>query len=572
MNVRFGSYERADVDAMANLPLGDRVDLRVVGWRYGQEQGPHFNVTLNQQMDKSRDEGGRLGLRWLPRSDMSFVWVYERVDTSGPSYETFFEQPRPHPLAAFGFPPRPAETAATIYRNTPSLSDSSFDFLSNEFVWASPHRGELTIDAAYRRYANDATYDFDFTADNPSDYPGALQQVGNQSTRAKSGSVEIRYSVPELHHVKGLTGLSYYHEDLNYSQEIDTAINLTFLSPVLGIGTGAGELPATITTDSWSWFGELKATPARNVEISASLRYNNDAKSGHMQQYIVTASPILQLLFAASLPTIDLTADRTFTNWSPGVDLAYRASEAVTVYGRVNTGFRAGGFNAAASNANLLPFGPETSVNYEGGLKSEWFQHRLRTNVSVFRFDQSDLLLTQPDPVVPTFAELQNVGTARTNGFELEVEAQPMAGVNLGAAFGALDATITSGHITQGYGQPTLDITGQRISGTSKYTGALHAQWTHAVTAAAGVQLGANYRLKSDVQGYYGEVGAPVIAGYGLLDLSAGLTHGTWQASIFGENVTNDQGIIYWNAIGSAYAVDRRLGRVWGVKLGYRFR
>jgi iron complex outermembrane receptor protein len=572
VNFRYGSYERADVDAVVNVPLSDQFDLRVVGWRYGQEKGPHFNVTLNEQMDKSHDEGGRLGLRYLPRSDMSFVWVYERVDTSGPSYETFFEQPRPHPLAAYGYPPRPAETEGSIYRNTPSRSDSTFDFFSNEFVWSSPHSGELTIDANYRRYANTAIYDFDFTADSPTDFPGALEQVGNQSTAANSGTVEARYATAETHHLKGLTGISFYRESLNYAQAIDTSLNLTFLSPALGIGTGTGELPATITTDSWSWFGELKATPTKNVEISASLRYNNDSKSAHMQQYLVTDNPIMQMIFASELPTIDLTADRTFTNWSPGIDLAYRASETVTLYGRVDTGFRAGGFNAAASSADLLPFGPETSVNFEAGLKSEWFQHRLRANVSVFRFDQSNLLLTQPDPTVATFAELQNAGSARTNGFELELEAQPTAGLNLGAALGLLDAKITSGHISQGFGEPTLDISGQRISGTAKATGALHAQWSHALAANTAVQLGANYRLKSDVQGYYGEVGAPVIAGYGLLDLSTGLTFGTWQASVFGENVTNDQGIIYWNQVGSAYAVDRRLGRVWGVKVGYKFR
>jgi iron complex outermembrane receptor protein len=571
VNFRYGSFERADVDAMVNFPIVDeRLMARVVGWRYGQEQGEHYNITLNQQMDKSHDEGGRVGLKWVPRSDLFVTWMYEKVATAGPSYEVFFPEQRPNPLAAYGFPPEPAETKETIRRNTPSSSDKTYDFLSQDIVWGS-RVGEFTVAASYRKYNDTAMFDFDFTADQPDSYPGALDQVEHYTTDATTGFVETRYASTAKGPVKVLAGVSYYTENLGYNQVVDTTIDLSLLGFPFGLTSGTGNLPASLDTRSWSGYGEVKVAPSENVELTGSVRYTHDRKSINYQQYIESDNPIIPILFASSLPTLQFTADNAFTNWSPGASISVKANEAVNLYGRVNTGFRSGGFNVAASSTSLLPFNPETSINYEGGVKTEWLKRRVRVNLAAFRFDQHHLLLLIPDPVTPTFAQLRNGGTATTNGFELETEAALGGGLNVGFTLGLLDAKIAKGAIDQGFGLPLLDITGRRVLLSPRYNGDLRAFWERPLGRGLSAQAGANYRFRSNEQASYDPT--PIMYdAYSLLDASLGLSAPHWQVSLFGENLTNDQGVLFGITSGGFLAVDTREGRIWGVKVGYRFR
>jgi len=572
VNFRYGAFERADVDAMVNVPIvNERLFARVVGWRYGQEKGEHYNIVLNQQMDKGHDEGGRLGLKWVPRSDLFVTWTYEKVKTSGPSYEVFFPTARPHPLAAYGYPPRPAETKQTIRRNSPSSSDKAYDYLSQDIVWAS-RIGEFTASASYRKYNDTAMFDFDFTTDNPNDYPGALDQVEHYVTDAKTGFVEARYASTAKGPVKFLAGVSYYAENLDYNQEIDTTINLSLIGfAPYGLATGTGKLPALLDTRSWSGFGEVKLAPSKNVEVTGSLRYTHDHKSINYRQYIESDNPIIPLIFASSLPTLQFTAENTFPNWSPGASISVKANSTVNLYGRINTGFRSGGFNVAASSTSLLPFNPETSINYEGGVKTEWLKRRLRINLAAFRFDQKDLLLLIPDPVTPSFAQLRNGGTATTNGFEVETEGALGGGLSVGFTFGVLDAKITKGAISQGFGLTLLDITGRRVLLSPRYNGDVRAFWERPVGHGLSLQASGNYRFRSNVQASYDAT--PIMYdAYSLFDASVGLSARHCQFTLFGENLTNDQGIIFGIQSGGANAFDTRLGRIWGLKVGYRFR
>ena len=567
-NLRLGSYTRVEADGLVNFPLvPDKLLGRVVGWRYGQEDGPHRNVTLDEKLDEGYDQGGRASLKWLPRSDLFVVWAYEKVQTEGPSYTVFFEDPRPHPLGAFGFPPRPGETAETIRRSTPSDTAKNFDYLAQDLVWQS-HAGQLTVAASYRWYDEETSYDFDFTDDTISSYPGALEQVGTQGTRARTGYVEARFASPVKHRVRGQTGLSYFSEDLDYRQDITTSLDLSLLGLGTGPASGVGRLPVVMDTRSWAWFGDIRLEAAPRLELATSLRYTQDRKTVDSRQFIESDNPVIKLLFAGALPTVSLTTEDTFTNWSPGFEALFRASDAVNVYGRVTTGFRAGGFNAAASDASLLPFQPETSVNYELGLKSELLGRRLRLNVTGFRFDQKDLLLFVPDPVVPSFGQLQNLGESTTYGLELETETQPVQGLSLGLTLGWLDGEITKGVVSQGFGLPLIDVSGERLAYAPKWSGAFRALFTRPVASSLDLEATLNYRFRSDVLISYGE--DPVFLDeYKLLDASIGVAGAHWQARVYGDNLTDDTGSIYWISNGG---IARRTGRTFGVQLSYRLR
>jgi iron complex outermembrane receptor protein len=72
----------------------------------------------------------------------------------------------------------------------------------------------------------------------------------------------------------------------------------------------------------------------------------------------------------------------------------YKFTPEVMVYALYSEGFRLGGQNsqrAAETGEVPLDYGPDRLANYEVGLKSQWFDNRLRLNVSAFLMKWDDI-------------------------------------------------------------------------------------------------------------------------------------------------------------------------------------
>jgi len=145
-------------------------------------------------------------------------------------------------------------------------------------------------------------------------------------------------------------------------------------------------------------------------------------------------------------------------NWSGTVQLGYAFTDDINSYVSVSRGYKAGGFNLdgdafncavvdIARNAqptatavlsgsaqhgvwcepeNNTKFGPEESLNYELGLKSQLFDGRITANLALFWTDFEDFQLN-------TFTGLgfiiSNINKVRSRGVELEVSAYPIEGM-----------------------------------------------------------------------------------------------------------------------------------------------
>lgn len=125
-----------------------------------------------------------------------------------------------------------------------------------------------------------------------------------------------------------------------------------------------------------------------------------------------------------------------YSKTNPRVTLDYRWTPNLLVYSSWATGFRAGGFNGRPFNpSQVTSFGPETLVSYELGLKSEWFEHRLRLNVSAFLSHYRDLQVPifTVDSSGSGFSEPVNIGRAQITGAEIALEYRPNPELSLSA-------------------------------------------------------------------------------------------------------------------------------------------
>jgi len=129
--------------------------------------------------------------------------------------------------------------------------------------------------------------------------------------------------------------------------------------------------------------------------------------------------------------------DKTWYSFTPKYGLSYQFTRGVFLYGSISKGFDAGGFNNRASSlATALPYNQENVTTYEAGLKTDWLEHRLRLNGTVFYNAYKGLQETAAviSPVTNGLVSVRsNAGSAHTEGVEFESGYTPIDGLTFTA-------------------------------------------------------------------------------------------------------------------------------------------
>ncbi len=137
----------------------------------------------------------------------------------------------------------------------------------------------------------------------------------------------------------------------------------------------------------------------------------------------------------------------TYSGAAHGAPFTYSASPQfhltpdMMLYGRISTGYRAGGPNTELPPSLPQEFKPDTTVNYELGYKAQMFDRRLTAELSLFYIDWKNI---QEAVIDPTTGELYftNGGTAVSKGFEADVAYAPFRGLSLAGTLAYTDATL----------------------------------------------------------------------------------------------------------------------------------
>lgn len=161
-----------------------------------------------------------------------------------------------------------------------------------------------------------------------------------------------------------------------------------------------------VETNSYALFGQstFHLDSAWNLTIGG--RYTKDDKQ---LDAIINLQPV--------------SADDSFSNFSPRVGLEYLYSRDLFVYATFTGGFKAGGYYSLASTAEALsePFQPQKTNAYELGIKSDWLDNQLRFNTAVFFNDYENL---QQQAVTPEGVFVIENYDAEHYGVEIELRAR----------------------------------------------------------------------------------------------------------------------------------------------------
>lgn len=295
-------------------------------------------------------------------------------------------------------------------------------------------------------------------------------------------------------------------------------------------------------TEQKALFGELNYYFSPTVHATFGARY-------------ITAVNALTRdgdLFYAGGP-VHSEASATESKFTPKLSISWEVDKDNTLFATAAQGFRLGGQNrdipvsvCAVDFGNLgiakapTSFGSDSLWSYEVGNKSKLMGNRLSLNTSLFYVNWKNL---QQDINLPNcgYDYETNVGNATSYGAEFELAAKPASNLLVKFSGGYTHATLSS-DISLGNNSAK---SGDPIQGVPKYNASLTAQY--------------NFDLPNDRYGYVRGALRWVGSSHGTLvksdpdyerpnymtaDLSAGVSVGQWDFSVFAKNLFNNDTII----------------------------
>ena len=207
----------------------------------------------------------------------------------------------------------------------------------------------------------------------------------------------------------------------------------------------------TIENQSRAAYGQLAWTPPvldDRLRLILGARYTDDDKDVHKTNH-------------QGRPA-DMRGEESWSKFSPAATAEFAVNEDVNVYLRIAQGYNAGVFNVRSPAASFnQPADEETLTSYELGMKSEWWERRLRLNVATFFSQYEDM---QQFPYVAGQSIAVNVGDTDLWGAEIEAIARPIEPLTLGLSCGWLDYEINE------FAYGGIDVAGQaRVAMTPEY-------------------------------------------------------------------------------------------------------
>ena len=284
--------------------------------------------------------------------------------------------------------------------------------------------------------------------------------------------------------------------------------------------------------NAWAAFGQADYFVTKDLELTAGLRYTTEAKDIFRvpSHYAPAGDPG------------HFFHNKAWSNVSYKLGADYHIDDDKMLYASYSTGFVAGGFNTRVDSDYLtgLAYAPEKVAAWEIGLKSDWYEHRLRVNLAAFMNNYSDLQVGAFIPGANLQQAIVNDGFERAQGVELEATAIPIDHLTLSTSIGYLDA-----HYTRFF----TNLTGAGAADYSWLKVARAPQWTMHFEAYYDFDLHGNGTLTPDVSYEYETshftdlTNNPVgfQKAYGMVDasLSYDEPQGRWKISLWGKNLGN---------------------------------
>jgi iron complex outermembrane receptor protein len=521
--VGYGNYNHFNAGAAINAPLGDTLAARFTV-SHDQRQGWVTNVVDGSDMGKRNVTIFRAALKYEPNSDfdMTLSGEYDRARNGAP-------------VVVAGDLPGEAEFVPAGFRNhyvSPCLPAGSRCKAPKKYFSANDggalgevadrsdmdtYRGTLTMNArntaigdvtlitGYKQFKL-----FEFTDQDGT--PVFLIDTRRQ-TKGWQISEELRTNIEVSDAIDLLLGGFYMKTHYEHFQHlrIEFGGGVTYNQATNTVTKGfPGLFQRNLQdqdNDALSFFAQTYVRLSDQLKLQAGIRYTHE-KTSMLASTLTSFAPGGVTTFdgtsPAGVPNVSLglvappRGTRTWDNvgWKIGLD--YKPTDDVLLYGYWARGFKSGGFTGRIGVASDLgPYDPEHVDTFEAGLKADFLDNRLRTNIAAFYTNYRDIQLAQ----IYFIGTLQgntiiNAASARIKGVEAEVTAVPVDGLTLTASLARLSAKYKRFDFIEA-NRTITDLSGERLQNAPKWTGAIGFNYEFPLGGLSG-RIGANYTFASE--------------------------------------------------------------------------
>jgi iron complex outermembrane receptor protein len=460
-------------------------------------------------------------------------------------------------------------------------------------------------------------------------------------------SQEMRLSTPDDWRTRGIVG-AYWEDfeivdDMNFLYRTIPSCNAENLANALAGGYpcvgNVGPIPGTKASDPTvqndnTAFGQqvnrgYKQTAAftsidfdiipKVLTLTGGTRYYrySEYEVGSKYTTPVDCTNVPNGCYAGATSITAENENTTYHGFKSRGNLTWHITPDVMVYYTYSQGFRPGGFNrTVAHKANLnatapkdpqyaspLSYAPDSLTNNEIGFKTEFFDHRLQLNGSVYRMDWNDVQFTLYNPAAlgnTTF--IVNGPNYRTTGVELQLVARVTEALTVQGSSSWNSANQTSAPclVSNNPGSPTLGqcITTVKGKPYANPFGSLDTRpafspplefnlrarydWSFKDYKAFVMAGGSHIAHMSNEPASYPDgntiTGFPFTTtlrydqpGYTTYDASLGVAKDNWSVEAYGQNLSNSDASTFTSSAQFIKSEVPLRPRVLGVKIGLKF-
>lgn len=508
-----------------NAPLiPDKLALRIVGFSR-DDPGYMTNITLGlKDQNTSHNYGGRISLLWEPvdRLHLNFVISSQDVDTGG-----------------FGNEYLDPNTLKPIYGNYTYAQAVDPNFKTSNRIYSAtvdyhfPTVGTVTNALSYATYRDKEIEDYSpyvsiFDDYAPTPVPNDASQVLVFGPTLDKLTNELRFASDRLGRFQGIGGVYFTKEDTGYPTSITNVIAPS-LKPISG---PSGYIQTANTLAQYlevAGFANLTYYVLPQLDVTLGGRYSYNQLSDTAAAGGFTSTP------GESGSSSESDTDFTYL-----ATIRWRPLDNIATYATISSAYRPGGpqFNPLPGTTN---FQPDTVVNYEVGLKGNWLEGRLQSDIAAYYIDWRHVQLGY---IVGDLEEVGNAGRAHSEGIEADAQFRPLRALTLGGTLAYNNAILTQvgAATTAAIGA----VSGDRLPFTPHWTASFTADYKKELGSGLRGTLGMTYKFQGSKPSDYpnNPLNTGVtIPSYEVFDIRSGLEYENYTVQFRVSNLLGSRGL-----------------------------
>lgn len=451
------------VEGYVNMPLSDKVAVRLVGWdvrdagyidnvpgtrTYGRGTATTADdYTINNKARVRDDynrvytQGGRAALRI--ELDDNWVITPQVMGQVQKANGLFAFDPKVGDLKVQHYYPEGSkdkwvQAAMTIEGQVANLDVTYAGSYLKRNDWVNQDYTD------YSYFYDQVGYGFYWT-DNAGNLVNPSQYIQGKD-RYRKESHEIRIASPQDKKLRVVAGAFYQKQQHHIFQNY----KIDGLGSTLSVPGYVGTIWLTKqdrTDRDKAAFGQAEYDITDKLMLTAGIRFFKAHNSlvgfyGYGTGYGSTGErACFKPAVVAGSPCTNLDKSVKESGNSPKVTLTYKVDDDKLVYATYSKGFRPGGINRRST---LPPYRADYLKNYEAGWKTSWAGNTFRWNGAVFMEDWSNFQFSILG--ANGLTEIKNANQARIKGIESDITWVPARGFTINASAAYTDAKLTANY------------------------------------------------------------------------------------------------------------------------------